>query len=766
MTDDPLAELKGLQRWVNWAVEDPPKDKRPYSPTGNHPTGHDIEKEDQWGTYQETHEERGFVLTDTGYWGVDIDDVAMGDDGLECVKDEEHDCDLALAERLMEEYRGRSYWEHSPSGDFHMLARETEGGDGWTYKGEHAEVYHTDRYLTVTEDEVDASAGSIEEVTQGIGEAAARNLGFVDDQDGGRESAISAGVDIDDEVVEEALEHVDDNLEYHDWLHALYALHSWDHSEHGMEVAMEWSRNSPKYDGPGGETETQVEYVWDTADPDGAITIATLFGLAKDNGWQPPADALDADWEGVLACFRDDDTSPITRRNRAFEALTSETEFLAVRDTENLWRFDHETGVFREDGEQYVGQRLEEELGAFFTRNLENEVVNRVRKANWADRDELGADLVEPLVACENCVVNLQTGERLEHSPEHRLISRVPVEYDPDADCPEFQRFLEKRLEDDKDRIATVYEVMAAALAPGLPLDNFVILHGPPGTGKSTLLKVMERLVGKENAVSEGLHRLANDNHAMTGLYGAKANLAGDMDGNEVKRTRLILQLSGGDTVTANPKGETPFQFQPQAEMVFSTNELPKFTGNLDAIARRLVTIEVPTKIPKHEYEPMHEVLARLTSDDELSGVLNRAVEAYQRLLRQTAFTVNQDVSLEQKRRDYRLLEDPVEQFLEACTSENAHAQVPRSRVYQAYQGWRAAAGAKDLDKGQLTERLTERDNIETTRPTANALGMESEKDRVRCYQGLELNSDGCSNADAWESRDDASGEVSGYADD
>jgi hypothetical protein len=41
---------------------------------------------------------------------------------------------------------------------------------------------------------------------------------------------------------------------------------------------------------------------------------------------------------------------------------------------------------------------LEAELGAFFTRNLENDVVNRVPKASWADREALGADLLKPLV--------------------------------------------------------------------------------------------------------------------------------------------------------------------------------------------------------------------------------------------------------------------------------------------------------------------------------------------------------------------------------
>ena len=760
--EDPLAALKGYDHWVEWGVEDPPNDKAPYSPIKGWQTGHSMDKSDEWGSYEDVESgNRGFVITGTDIWGVDFDDVSADEEGLTCEVEGEHDCDIELAEEVAYRMNGETYGEYSPSGDgVHLLAEQASRDEDFSYKGKHLEVYTTDRYFTVTEDETDGSPGSIEQFAVG------RISPVIEDhKSSGLRAPSSGGISVSstsDDAMRGALEHVSPDADYNAWLRVLFAIHSHDDGEDGLEMAKEWSAAGEKYDSA---AESTIEDVWSNRDPDGGVGVGTLFYYAMENGWEPPSGTFEADWDRVVDAFADDDIAGLTARDYAYRALDTSTEFLAMRDTELLWRYEESDGVFRQDGAQYVAATLEENVGAFYSRSLKQELIDRLKSANWADRDELGASLVEPLIACDNAVVNMQTGETHEHSPEHKLMSKVDVEYDPEAECPEIDAFLEERLEGDQDRIDSFWEAVACALAPGMPIDNFVIMHGPPGTGKSTMIKIIEALVGDENASSEGLHRLAHDNHAMAGLYGKKANLAGDMDGGEITRTRLLLQLSGGDTVTANPKNETPFQFEPTAEMVFSTNELPEFTSNLDPIARRLVPIEVPIEIPLEDHEPMHEVMARLASDSELSGALNRALEAYPRLLRQSEFSVNEGLTLEQRREKYKLLEDPVEQFLQQMVDEDPTGEVPKQQALDAYIAWAKNVGAKPLDKGQLTTKLTERDYIDTSRPTAEKIGLTGDRERVRCYSGIRLNPDGQAAADRVESRDPSEPTVADYKD-
>jgi hypothetical protein len=152
------------------------------------------------------------------------------------------------------------------------------------------EVYITARYLTVTEDEqTELSSGLIEPQNPAV------MLTEIEKHRGARagpehEAWIHA-LDVGDDAIRDALEHFPEDLAYPRWLRALYALHSWDPSDVGQTVAMEWSRSSPKYDGQGGETETQIDYVWDKADPDGEITVATLMYFVKGNGWTSPPSA-------------------------------------------------------------------------------------------------------------------------------------------------------------------------------------------------------------------------------------------------------------------------------------------------------------------------------------------------------------------------------------------------------------------------------------------------------------------------------------------
>ncbi len=72
--------------------------------------------------------------------------------------------------------------------------------------------------------------------------------------------------------------------------------------------------------------------------------------------------------------------------------------------------------------------------------------------------------------------------------------------------------------------------------------------------------------------------------------------------------------------------------------MVFSCNELPNLGGKTYSIQRRLILI--PFKQTFSGKEADKELIDKLTTPTELSGLINRALIGYQRLIRQGDFTV------------------------------------------------------------------------------------------------------------------------------
>lgn len=752
-SSDPLSPLKAHDHWVEWGRSDG-NEKRPFSPSTGSWTGHSEDHSGEWAAFEDTWDRRGFVLTGSPFWGIDIDDAVVEDGELVCTKSEDHDCDIDTARKLMMEFGGSSYWERSPSGEgYHMFAELSDSGglDGWSHKGAHAEVYTTDRYLTVTGDEIDASSGEIEDKPVGMAKAYIHK--GADDGGSGAAHGVETGPghDLSDEELVEKIRGSESGEKFEKLYEEGDTSDYKSHSEADMALANMlawWTGGDPSQIDSLFKKSALMRGKWNRDD---YAKQTIKKALESQDGFYDPNNRT---WESVLWHYGNDDVPPQTARHEAAELLREEHDWLTTRDTEELHRYDETKGVWRPDGEQFVHQILVDELGEHFSTHGMKEIVSRLKGRNYVDRDELGADLGEPLVALENGTLDLYSGELREHSPEHRLITHVPVEYDPDAECLEFEDFLDLVLEGDQDKIDTVFEILAASIAPGLPTDNFVIFYGNGRNGKSTLLKCIERFAGEDNSTAESLHRLASDNHARTSLYGARANIAGDLPSNRIKRTGLIKRLSGGDTIMANPKNKTPFEFQNKAEMIFAANDPPEFMDDSTALYRRLVAVEMPVEIPPERQEPMEDVLDRIASDEELSGMLNRAIEAYGRILKQSKMTAQPD-SEEQAQIEYERHSNPVRRFVEACASNSSTSQVPKSKVYDAYRSWAVDTGAKKLNKTQLTKRLKSLSGyeIETCRPR---MGDE----RVRCYQGLKLIDEGRHHADIWGERDDGNAEL------
>ncbi|MFG6101210.1 DUF3854 domain-containing protein [Leptothoe sp. EHU-05/26/07-4] len=89
----------------------------------------------------------------------------------------------------------------------------------------------------------------------------------------------------------------------------------------------------------------------------------------------------------------------------------------------------------------------------------------------------------------------------ISHSREHLLTRRLGFDYDPHADCPKFKKFLEGMCGGKGTLFWTIRSLFRWSLEPKekgkkYGFDVWPILLGPPGSGKGTLLYVLQALVG------------------------------------------------------------------------------------------------------------------------------------------------------------------------------------------------------------------------------------------------------------------------------
>ncbi len=88
--------------------------------------------------------------------------------------------------------------------------------------------------------------------------------------------------------------------------------------------------------------------------------------------------------------------------------------------------YHYKDGVFRKDGERFVKQTLQKNLGAKYTKTTADEIVSYIEVANDQDHEELV--LHRNLINFKNHVFDWKAGKLKEHSPEYGFITQIPIE--------------------------------------------------------------------------------------------------------------------------------------------------------------------------------------------------------------------------------------------------------------------------------------------------------------------------------------------------
>ena len=234
---------------------------------------------------------------------------------------------------------------------------------------------------------------------------------------------------------------------------------------------------------------------------------------------------------------------------------------------------------------------------------------------------------------------------------------QLPFEYNPNTQCPIFQKFLDVSLPD-KSAQDVLAEYIGYVFAPNLKLEKALILYGSGANGKSVFFDVISALLGTQNVSSYSIDTLCEQNGYYRAMIANKLiNYSSEMGKHfEVDKFK---QLCSGEPVEARlPYGE-PFQIRNYARLVFNTNQMPKDIEQTTAFFRRFLIIPFSVTIP-----PEHQdiELSKKIIENELSGVFNWVLNGLDRIVEQKGFS-KCDVA-ENELEQYRRESDSVEMFL------------------------------------------------------------------------------------------------------
>jgi putative DNA primase/helicase len=391
---------------------------------------------------------------------------------------------------------------------------------------------------------------------------------------------------------------------------------------------------------------------------------------------------------------------------RVADDILTRHHFLTFTDTEEIYAYDSSDGIYRPGGEQIIHDETQRLLGERTTNHYVNEVEGYIRRHRYLKRDEL---VVSPdLIPVNNGVLDRRTRKLTPYTPEKPYISKIAVNFDPNADCLAFKRYLKETFHEED--IPVVEEIIGDTLYRSYWHKKGVMLLGPGDNGKSVLLSVEGSLLGTENISARALQDIERDRFAKADLFGRFANIYADLSSTALVKTGTFKLLTGADRVTAERKYKDPFTFVNYAKLHFSANELPTTKDQTPAFFDRWILLEPPYRFVNHPREHCNEkqrdphLLEKLTSEEELSGILNLALDGLDRLLTNGQFTESKASKAVKERWIART--DSLQAFVKNCVQPKKDCFVSKDDFFVAYQDYCDEHALAAVEKQVVGRRL------------------------------------------------------------
>lgn len=290
------------------------------------------------------------------------------------------------------------------------------------------------------------------------------------------------------------------------------------------------------------------------------------------------------------------------------------------------------------------------------------------------------------------------------HSREYYYNTQLPVIYDPNAQCPIFWKSLLAMFENDQDcweKATALLEMIGYTLFSHTRFERFVILVGRGANGKSVILEVIRLLVGAENVAAVQPSQFSNK-FQRAHLHGKLANIVTEVaEGAEIADAELKAIVSG-ESMTAEHKHQTPFDFSPFCTVWLGTNHMPHTRDFSDALFRRALVIPF-NRVFKLGVDADPLLKEKLAS--ELSGIANSALRAYAEVLKRGSFT--EPLSCKVSKLEWRMQADQAAQFVEEMCVMDVNATIESGELYRLYVLWASNVGiSRKLGRNAFTSRL------------------------------------------------------------
>lgn len=293
---------------------------------------------------------------------------------------------------------------------------------------------------------------------------------------------------------------------------------------------------------------------------------------------------------------------------------------------------------------------------------------------------------VGELLPFRTSTLHIPTGTLLEATPRLFVQSALEFDYDPAAQQPtQWLDFLGRAFDHDPQQIDLLQEWFGYCLTSDNRYHKMFLLIGPPRSGKGTIERILERLVGSSNVCNPSVQDLAEPIGfwSMIGKLLAAFTDARWTTRDAAPAVDKLLRISGGDAVNVRRMYQSSLtNVHLTVRMMMLSNEMPSFFDASGAMAHRfLIARTMESYIGREDLD-----LEQRICSTELPGILLWAIEGWKRLNTQRKFTVT-DV-MRRELEDLMESSSPVQKFAREYCDVGPAYRCNTSTLWSAWQRW------------------------------------------------------------------------------
>jgi len=273
--------------------------------------------------------------------------------------------------------------------------------------------------------------------------------------------------------------------------------------------------------------------------------------------------------------------------------------------------------------------------------------------------------------------------------PDYYSRNQCPVAYSDGADCPRFKSEL-LAIAMDADDISLVQRWAGLCLLGFNLLQKILLITGTAGGGKSTLISIIERIVGLSN-VAELRTNLLLDRFELYSFVGKTLLTGKDVlaDFLSQRGASVLKKLCGGDLIDAEGKfNNTRMQMKGHFNIAITCNSRlrVRLEGDAAAWRRRLLQVNYERPKPDKPIRDFEDTLIR----EEGPGILNWMIEGAVQLLRELGEHGDFVLTRRQQERVDALLSesDSVRSFVQHRLARDESDDVTTEELVAAYRDY------------------------------------------------------------------------------